>query len=151
MVLQVEHFQVLLAALEGDAVADSAWVPVFHDLKDHIFVAMCDPECSELALGVMAKFMFDSALQHEVLKVASDDDDGVHGSLAHSLCFVTFVTTQSSTLVGSMLLLHRPSPEPNDQVKAGLAQLLQQVRLCRCVLCVVPAFYATALTTWLSD
>lgn len=52
-----------------------------------------------------------------------------------------------------MLLLHRPSPEPNDQVKAGLAQLLQQVRplsLC-CVLCVVPAFYATALTTWLSD
>ena len=129
--LQVEHFQVLLAALEGDAVADSAWVPVFHDLKDHIFVAMCDPECSELALGVMAKFMFDSALQHEVLKVASDDDDGVHGSLAH-LRFVTFVTTQSSTLVGSMLLLHRPSPEPNDQVKAGLAQLLQQVRLCRC-------------------
>ena len=83
VVLQVEHFQVLLAALEGDAVADSAWVPVFHDLKDHIFVAMCDPECSELALGVMAKFMFDSALQHEVLKVAINDV-GVHGSLAHS-------------------------------------------------------------------
>lgn len=95
--LEYEHFQILVAALQGAPFGDDAesarasagtvddWLSLFETLQDHVFVALCDVECCNMAVHVLERFMFDTPKGTAVL--------------------------DAPTLVGSLMLLHQGSED----------------------------------------
>mmetsp|Transcript_19275 Transcript_19275/g.68100 ORF Transcript_19275/g.68100 Transcript_19275/m.68100 type:complete len:815 (-) Transcript_19275:115-2559(-) len=85
--LDVEHFDVLVAALRGAAFnggtspgGTDEWLDVFDQLKGFVVVALCDPVCAESAVSVLRTFTFNTERGPSVLE-ADVRKSAVLGSL----------------------------------------------------------------------
>lgn len=72
--MEVEQMRALLACLssprQGSVFATDMpeWEKVFVQVRDYVFVALCDAECCDLALCILREFVLRSDLQAQVLQ-----------------------------------------------------------------------------------
>ncbi len=73
--LEVEHLNVLLACMSPSLANVSAftddnqenWYSVFSDLQNYIYVALCDPTCTDLSANILRTLIFESNFGLEIL------------------------------------------------------------------------------------
>mmetsp|Transcript_46350 Transcript_46350/g.63101 ORF Transcript_46350/g.63101 Transcript_46350/m.63101 type:complete len:794 (-) Transcript_46350:479-2860(-) len=71
--LEVGHMQILTATVLAHCAnsnLDQEWIQLFDELKDYVFVALCDPEECALAASVIESFSFRSSLRDGMLREA---------------------------------------------------------------------------------
>jgi hypothetical protein len=79
--LEEAHIDILYACVRSEFDEKAVWVEVFEKIKDHLCVALCEPEVCEKAQEILKKF-FTASETYETCLVASKE------ILLKALCFI---------------------------------------------------------------
>lgn len=89
--LEEAHIDVLHACIKAEFEEKAVWVEVFEKIKDHLCVALCEPEVCDKAQEILKKF-FTSSETYETCLVASKE------ILLKALCFI-FTNEEPNSMV----------------------------------------------------
>ncbi|OMJ90917.1 hypothetical protein SteCoe_6682 [Stentor coeruleus] len=95
--LEEAHVDVLFACMQGQLDDKEIWIEVFEKLKDHLCVALCEPELCVKAQWILKKF-FTSSETFETTLISSKD------ILLKALCYVFTKKEENSMIVSEELL-----------------------------------------------
>ena len=89
--LEEAHIDLLHACINEEFSEKAVWVEVFEKIKDHLCVALCEPEVCEKAQGILKKF-FTCSETYETCVVASKD------IVLKAMCFI-FTNEEPNSMV----------------------------------------------------